>query len=167
MSTVKWVAGGRVSKNISSGALITSRTSMGMFRGTPPFPGAAEAHAANLVRSLLALAVDDPESGQKLFGFRERPVGHHGSAALPCPHDSGLFRQGQSPGVDQLPAWVSSLLKRSMKLMCALMSSGGHVPMPASFHPARWACIISMYFTSMLLFDSARLRLSAPAWQAP
>jgi hypothetical protein len=32
-----------------------------------------------------------------------------------------------------------------------LMSWGGHVPIPASFQPARGACIISMYFTVQLL----------------
>src|SRR3954466_27825 len=34
-----------------------------------------------------------------------------------------------------------------MKRICALMSSTGQVPMPASVHPAFGACIISMYFT--------------------
>jgi hypothetical protein len=33
--------------------------------------------------------------------------------------------------------------------------------MPASFHPARGACIINMYFTSVLLSILARLRATA------
>ncbi len=33
-----------------------------------------------------------------------------------------------------------------MNAMCAWMSAGGQVPMPASFQPALGACIISMNF---------------------
>ena len=33
-----------------------------------------------------------------------------------------------------------------MNAMCAWMSAGGQVPIPASFQPARGACIISMNF---------------------
>ena len=53
-----------------------------------------------------------------------------------------------------------------MKMMWALMSSGGQVPIPASFQPTRGACIISMYFTTTLLVNLAvSVRPAPPAVQ--
>src|SRR6266852_4958913 len=56
----------------------------------------------DLVGLFLALTVDDPETGEKLLGLRERAIRHLGGAGLPGPHHPGLSRPGQALGAHQL-----------------------------------------------------------------
>ncbi len=54
------------------------------------------------------------------------------------------------------PEALSFSLRPSMNAMCASMSFGAQVPMPAVVQPSFGACIISMYFMALLLSRRAR-----------
>ena len=92
----------------TGGALITSRTSIGMFSGTPPWPGAADARRGDRVGALGRLDVDDPVAGEELLGLGERAVGDLGRAVLAGAHDPRLLGRGQPLGADQLAGLLAA-----------------------------------------------------------
>ena len=89
------------------------------------------------------------EAQQKEAQQKEQPGRERDSTLLP--NGWRIAPAGRHTAVGELP--LSS--PHSPHRCCALMSSGGHVPMPASFQPVRGACIISMYFMGFLLLTQA------------
>ena len=99
-----------------SGALSTSRTSMGWRIGTPFGPGRRRGLGRDLDGPLGRLDVHQPVAGQQLLGLGERAVGDHRSADPVRHHELGLLGPGQPLGVDQLAALDELLVQRLLEL---------------------------------------------------
>ena len=87
-----------------SGALSTSRTSIGWRIGTPFGPGAADAWAAISSARSRRLDVDEPVAGEQLLGLGVGAVGDHRGAGAVRHDELRLVGPGQALRVDQLAA---------------------------------------------------------------
>ena len=121
-----------------------------MFIGAPPLPGAADARAANsYARSLLSHR--QSKSRQETLSPRDRPVGDFGRASLVGTDDSRFFGAAETLRVHQFAGFGQLLVKALHERDVRLDVVHRPGPDPRVFHPARGACIISMYFTAELL----------------
>ena len=96
-------------------------------------PGAADSGGDGV--GLLWLSTSTILVTAETPSLRERAVGHLGRAAFACPYHPGFSRRGQPLGANQLAGVLEVLGERFMKLMCALRSSGGHLPTAQSPPP--------------------------------
>ena len=81
----------------SGGPLMICRTSMGMFPGRPSGPRRGRCPRGDPVGLLRTFHLDDPVSGEKLFGFRKDSIGNWRSIASRA-DDLGLVGERQALG---------------------------------------------------------------------
>ena len=85
------------------------RTSMGMFSGLPPGPGAADA-GRDGIGALGGVDIDDPVAGQELLAFGEDTVGN-GRAVLTGADEPGLVGEGKALGCHELTGCAEILVE--------------------------------------------------------
>src|SRR5439155_4410398 len=129
------------------GPLIIGRTSMGMFKGFPPGPGAADTFAAIAqARSGISTStIQYPARNSLLSGNMPSVIGKPSLLALTSIAWSGKDRPSAETNS---PDWRSSLLRPTIKAICAWRSFCGHSGTP---WPARIVFIMMMYFIFILL----------------
>src|SRR5580704_827057 len=129
------------------GPVIIGRTSIAMFNGAPPEPGAADTMAAtSYARSGLSTSIIQKPARNSLDSGKMPSV--TGRPSLPA-RTSFAWSGNDSPSADtNSPRSCSSLLTAIIKPMCARRSFWGHSGTPC---PAFIVFIIRMYFTFSLL----------------
>src|SRR5579863_884103 len=143
------------------GPLMTWRTSIGIFNGTPPGPGAADALAAiSYARCGLSTSIIQNPARNSLDSGKTPSV--MGRPSLPA-CTSFAWSGNDSPSADtSSPRSCNSLLKPIIKAMCACRSFLGQ---PGTPWPAFIVFIIKMYFISSpiefvgTVFSPSSLRL--------
>ncbi len=135
----------------TGGALITSRTSIGMLSGTPPLPGAADTRAAICTRARWSRRRRSSSRRETPWPSANGPSVTSGAPSLPARTTLACLRSGQALGADQLAGLLQLLVEADHEADVRLDVFRRPRPNPGSRPTCAGACIINMYFMSMLL----------------